>query len=196
MPRLIPHTLPMTGDAPDGTECAVTDPEEIDDARQLEKGRPDRARHGPRRAALAQLLGRRAARSQAADPVRGPAAPLGGLRQDQERLRRAGQRREADPRGHQRHGSRARPALGLPGRRRVQGAAGQHAGQVRRPRHRGRRRGGAGPRDLPDRGHARVPRRHQDRRPDREDRRHRRRAACRCRRRSRRCAAGPAPKSC
>ena len=62
--------------------------------------------------------------AEAADPVRGPAAPVGGVRQDQERLRRAGLRREAHQGSHQRHGARARPALRLPGRRRVQGAAG------------------------------------------------------------------------
>ena len=41
---------------------------EFIDARQLEKGGSDRPRHGARRAAVAQLLGDRPARSQAADP--------------------------------------------------------------------------------------------------------------------------------
>ena len=93
--------------------------------------------------------------------------------QHQERLRRAGLRRQADQGSDQRDGARARPALRFPRRRRVQGAAGLDPGQVRRPRHRGRRRGRRRARRLADRGHARVPRRHQVRRPDRQDRRRR-----------------------
>ena len=65
------------------------------------------------------------------------------------------------------------PHSDFPRRRSVQGAAGLHAGQVRRPRHRGGRRGRHHPRHLADRGHARVPRRHQVGRPHRQDRRHR-----------------------
>ena len=130
------------------------------------------------------------------DPLRGPAAPVRRLRQDQERLRRAGLRRQAHQGSDQRHGARARPALRFPRRRSLQGPADLDAGQVRRPRHRGRRRGRHRPRRLADRGHARVPRRHQVRRPHRQDRRRRHARHAARPRPSRRCAASRARRSC
>ena len=140
---------------------------------QLEEGRSDRLGRSARRPAVAQFLGDRAARNQAADSLRRPAAPVRRLRPDQERLRRAGLRPEAHQGSDQRNGARARPAFRFSRRRRLQGPADLDAGQVRRPRHRGRRRRRHGQGHLSDRRHAGLPRRHQVRRPDRQDRRQR-----------------------
>ena len=140
---------------------------------QLEEGWADQPGGSAGRSAVDQLLGDCAARRQAADPLRGPATPVRRLRPDQERLRRARLRRKAHQGGDQRDGARARPALRFPRRRSVQGPADLHAGQVRRPGDRGRRRRRLDPRDLADRGNPRLPCRHQGRRPDRQDRRNR-----------------------
>ena len=147
------------------------DKESIDE--QLEEGRSDRLGRGPRCPAVAQFLGDRAARNQAADSVRRPAAPVGRLRPDQERLRRAGVRPEAHQGSDQRNGPRARPAFRFSRRRGIQGSADLDPGQVRRPRHRGGRRGRHDQGHFPDRRHACVPCRHQVGRSHRQDRRQR-----------------------
>ena len=125
----------------------------------LEKGGTDRSGRGARALAEPEFLGARRARAAIGHPLRGPAALLRGVRPHQERLRRAGARRQAHQGSHQWHGPRARPALGLPRRRCLQGTADIDSGQVRRARHRGRRRGRHHQGRLPDRGHAGVSRR-------------------------------------
>ena len=106
-------------------------------------------------------------------PSAGRASPVQrSLRHHQGLLRRARQGQQADHRRHQRHAHRAGSALGLSGRERLQGTAGQHPGRVRRPGHRDRHRGRLHQGGLAHRGYPRVQGRRQGWRPDHQDRRH------------------------